>query len=145
VKGEVWDGVIVGASVHEGRHQRTVRDWIRAERALLERVPSAFFQVSLTSVVRDDAHTEEAMHCVERLTTETGWAPARVGLFAGALLYTQYGWLKRQLMRMISKQNGGDTDTSRDVEYTDWNDVARWTETFCTAIPARAAADVVRA
>lgn len=51
-----WDGVIVGASIHEGRHQRSVRQWIHAQRALLDRVPSAFFQVSLTSIVRDDDH-----------------------------------------------------------------------------------------
>lgn len=78
------------------------------------------------------------MECIEHLMNETGWSPGRVGLFAGALKYTQYDWLKRQLMRMIAKQNGGDTDTSRDVEYTDWDEVRRWTEAFCAGLPARA-------
>jgi menaquinone-dependent protoporphyrinogen oxidase len=45
--------------------------------------------------------------------------PAKVHPVAGALLYRQYGFLTRFVLRMISKQKGGDTDTSRDYEYTD--------------------------
>lgn len=39
---------------------------------------------------------------------------------AGALLYTRYGWLKRWIMRRIVRKAGGDVDTTRDYEYTDW-------------------------
>lgn len=38
-----------------------------------------------------------------------------------ALLYTKYDFFKRFLMRIISKRSGGDTDTSRDFIYTDWD------------------------
>ena len=53
----------------------------------------------------------------------TGFDPDVVGLFAGALVYTQYGWLKRHVMRTIVKREGGDLDLSRDYEYTDWSAV----------------------
>ena len=46
-----------------------------------------------------------------------------MGLFAGALVYTRYGWLKKRLMRSIAKRDGSDTDMSRDHEYTDWDAV----------------------
>ena len=47
-----------------------------------------------------------------------------VGIFAGALRYTQYGLIKRHFMKRISKDRvSADTDTSRDYEYTNWNDV----------------------
>lgn len=50
---------------------------------------------------------------------ETGWRPDRTFLVAGALAYSRYGFLKRRVMRWISRREGGDTDTSRDYEYTD--------------------------
>ena len=46
--------------------------------------------------------------------------------FAGALRYSRYGWLKRRLMRSIARREGGDTDTSRDHVYTDWDAVDRF-------------------
>src|SRR5687768_14557532 len=50
---EKYDGVIVGASLHGGHHQREVVDWVKAHRHTLEGRPSAFFSVSLTAA--DDA------------------------------------------------------------------------------------------
>jgi menaquinone-dependent protoporphyrinogen oxidase len=135
-----YAGIIVGASVHETRHQKYVRDWIRAHRQVLERVPSAFFQVCLTSVVRDDEHQRQAAEVVARMSEETGWRPSRVGYFAGALLYTQYSWWKRFVLKQIAEREGGDTDTSRDHEYTDWDQVRAWAQETFAAIESRAAA-----
>ena len=42
-----YQAVIVGASVHKGKHQRWVVDYVRRNRPALERLPSAFFSVSL--------------------------------------------------------------------------------------------------
>ena len=61
---------------------------------------------------------------------ETGWQPGKVGKFAGALVYRRYGRVKRWLMKLVVKRAGGDTDTSRDYEYTDWDAVTRFTEDF---------------
>jgi len=80
-------------------------------------------QVSLTSTNPDEEHTVAAQRLVHELLDHTGYEPDAVGLFAGALVYTQYGWLKRHVMRAIAKHEGGDLDTSRDYEYTDWNAV----------------------
>ena len=57
------------------------------------------------------------------LTERTGLDPDAVGMFAGALVYTQYGWFKRHMMRAIVKHEGGDLDMSKDYEYTDWDAV----------------------
>jgi menaquinone-dependent protoporphyrinogen oxidase len=38
----------------------------------------------------------------------------------GALLYAQYNFLIRFIMKRISEASGGSTDTSRDHIYTDW-------------------------
>ncbi len=123
-----YDGIIIGASVHEGRHQKYVHEFIADNRVLLDRIPSAFFQTSLASAMTDAVSRAEAEEYVARLVEHTGWHPKQVGLFAGALLYTQYSFLKRFIMKAITKRAGGDTDTSRDFEYTDWNGVTRFAE-----------------
>ena len=40
-----YQAVIVGASVHKGKHQRWVVDYARRNRPALEHLPSAFFSV----------------------------------------------------------------------------------------------------
>ena len=57
---------------------------------------------------------------IHDLEARTGCDPDLVGLFAGALVYTQYGWMKRRIMRAIARKEGGHTDLTRDYEYTDW-------------------------
>src|SRR4030095_328619 len=78
-----------------------------------------------------------------RRLQDTGWRPMMTKIVAGALLYTQYGWLKRWLMKRIVAKARGDTDTRRDYEYTDWNDLRAFVEEFAdrvrmsTAVAAR--------
>jgi menaquinone-dependent protoporphyrinogen oxidase len=44
-------------------------------------------------------------------------------VFAGALLYSKYGFVDKFMIRLIMKITGGETDTSKDIEYTDWHKV----------------------
>jgi menaquinone-dependent protoporphyrinogen oxidase len=61
-----------------------------------------------------------------------------VGLFGGALLYTQYGFIKRYVMKQITRHKGSsDTDTSRDYVYTDWESVKHFAEEFLELVPSR--------
>ena len=129
-----YDAVIVGASVHMGKHQSCVRDFVREHRAALERLPSAFFSVSLAIQDSTERGRHEAEGCVEKFVQQTGWRPGTVGLFAGALLYTRYGFITRWIMKRIARGKGSpDTDTSRDYVYTDWESVKRFAEEFLKA------------
>lgn len=117
------DGVVVGDSIHAGRHSRELRKWLSRHAEQLDGMPVALFQVSLTSANDDEAHVHQAHGMVAELLDDTGLDPDLVGLFAGALAYTRYGWFKRHLMRRVAASEGGDTDTTRDYEYTDWDAV----------------------
>jgi menaquinone-dependent protoporphyrinogen oxidase len=123
-----FDGVIVAASVHAGRHQSEIVRIVKESRTELLSLPSAFLSVSLA--VLDEAHHEEAQGYVDQFLDETGWAPDRVETVAGALRYTKYGFVKRFIMKQISKRSGRPTDTSRDFEFTDWRQVTRFTDRF---------------
>jgi menaquinone-dependent protoporphyrinogen oxidase len=122
-----YDAVLVGGSIHMGKHQEDVVEFVRKNRANLERLPSAFFSVSLAA--NGDLPNAEAY--VENFAQETAWRPSKVGLFSGALLYRQYGFLKRYMMKKIVRDKPGmSTDTSRDYVYTDWDQVRRFAEDF---------------
>ena len=121
---------MVGDSIHAVHHSRPMIDYLQAHVVALNSMPSALFQVCLASANPDLEHTETAHALVQELLDRTGFDPDAVGLFAGALVYTQYGWFKRHVMRAIVKREGGDLDMSRDYDYTDWEAVARFAEDF---------------
>lgn len=120
---EGYDGVVAGDSIHAGRHSRALSRWVARHHDELNTMPVALFQVSLTSATDDEEHTAEAHRLVQSLVDSTGLDPDMVGLFAGALAYTRYGWFKRRIMSRIAARESGDADTSRDYEYTDWDAV----------------------
>ena len=117
------DGVIVGDSIHAGKHSRQLRRWLSQHAEELAGLPVALFQVSLTSATDDQAHDHQAHGMIAQLLDDTGLDPDLVGLFAGALAYTRYGWFKRHLMSRVAAREGSDTDMTHDYEYTDWDAV----------------------
>lgn len=125
-----FDGIIVGASIHVGKHARPVTDFVKQNRHRLETVPSAYFSVSLSAAGKSERQQQDAQRVLNEFLSETGWTPQKTAAVAGALLYREYGVLKRLVMKWIASKEGGDTDTSRNYEYTDWDGVQRFTEEF---------------
>ncbi|MDP1569192.1 MAG: menaquinone-dependent protoporphyrinogen IX dehydrogenase [Vicinamibacterales bacterium] len=120
------DAVIIGAPVHQGRHPAALRHFVTAHAATLQALPTGFFSVSLASVLTGEEHLAEGRKYVEGFCAETGWTPGVTALVAGALRYSQYDFFKRFIMKLIAREQGGDTDTSRDYEYTDWSQVRQF-------------------
>ena len=133
------DAVILGGSVHRGEHSRALEKIARDNAAAISARPNAFFSVSL-SAAGTPKQVEEARRCVDRFTARTGWHPAGVALFAGALPYSKYNPVLRFVMRLIVRMAHGDTDTSRDYDYTDWTEVERFASEFGSRLAAYPAA-----
>lgn len=127
---EGYDGVIVAASVHIGDYQRAVGRWVRMHAPLLNRVPTAFLSVCLAVLEKGVGPRQEILRIMRRFLDRCGWRPSITKMVAGALPYTRYGWLKRQMLRRIVAKAGGDTDTTRDFEYTDWIDLRNFAQDF---------------
>jgi menaquinone-dependent protoporphyrinogen oxidase len=126
--------VVLAASVHAGKHQHEAESFVRSHLAELNDRPSVFVSVSLSICSKVASEADAARATAERLPVQAGWKANRVVCVAGRLAYTQYGWLKRFIMRRIAAHSGGPTDTTVDHELTDWNQV--------TAIAADLAARV---
>ena len=127
-----YDALVIGASIHMGKHDKHVVELVQNNHDTLERLPSAFFSVSLAA----HGDTQEAEGYVDRFVDETGWRPDKVALFGGALLYTEYGFVKRHMMKKIAKDKPGELglDTSRDYVYTEWDAVRRFAEHFAAQL-----------
>jgi menaquinone-dependent protoporphyrinogen oxidase len=116
---------VVGASVHGGRHQQEIEQFIRVNRNQLAASPSVFISVSLRAASPKPADLDAALHVAESLAKETDWQPRQIVCVAGRLAYRKYGFLMRLVMRHLARKGGLSTDTSRDHEYTDWTQIAR--------------------
>ena len=131
-----YDAVIVGASIHVGKHQDTVREFVTYNRAALSEMPTAFYQVSLSSATEEKR--EEAAGYVESFLTETEWHPDRIGQFGGALRFSEYGFLKRLMMKQIAKDLlAKEGKRKGDVEFTDWDAVDAFTADVVAFVEGR--------
>jgi menaquinone-dependent protoporphyrinogen oxidase len=106
--------------------------------------PTAMISVCLGIVQKDPKVWADLDGIVDRFVRQTGWQPSVVKIVAGALPYTRYGWLKRFVMRRITRKAGMETDPTRDYEYTDWEDLRLFAAGFLRRVsgeePAEAAA-----
>ena len=80
------------------------------------------------------AKPQAARRYVDTFLRQVGWQPQQTATFGGALQYSKYGALKRLVMILFVGLAGGDTDTSRDYEYTDWDAVDRFIHAFAQAL-----------
>ena len=129
-----FDAVLVGSPVNNRRHLPAVVEFVESNRDALAARPTAFFELSFASVVSARWGNDGEEGFVDSLVQRTGWQPDRVGCFAGAVKYTQYDRLTRSFFRLFSAVTTGDTDTSRDYEYTDWDEVEAFAADFAAFV-----------
>ena len=132
-----YDAIVVAASLRAGRYQRPVRNWLRKHAISLRGKPGAFISVCLA--VRDPRPESQArLTSIMRSFVEAcGWSPIYLKPVAGALAYTKYRWFTRWIMKRIAAKMGGDTDTTRDHEYTDWADLRAFAREFLVSLSVK--------
>ena len=132
-----YAAVVVAASVHAGGYQRSVRLWVHENAAALLSLHTAFISVCLGVLQHDPAVDRELKAIIDRFVAATGWQPDVTKVVAGGLPYTKYNWITRWAMKRIVRKAGGDIDTSRDYEYTDWDDVRRFAGAILAMVDVR--------
>lgn len=117
-----FDKIVVGASVRYGKHAKPVHDFVNSQQALLEGKPNAFFSVNIVARKPDknDARTNPYLL---KFLRQIAWRPRELAVFAGKLDYPKYGFLDRQMIRLIMLITHGPTDPATVVEFTDWQKV----------------------
>jgi menaquinone-dependent protoporphyrinogen oxidase len=132
-------GAFVGASLHGGKHQRAARRFVRRHAADLNGIPSAFYSVSLSAASKNAQEVEAAERLARAFPAACGWTPERIASVAGRVAYREYGFFIRMVMKRIARKEGAPTDTSRDYELTNWQDVHKLARAMARMVHARAA------
>ncbi|NWJ45917.1 MAG: protoporphyrinogen oxidase [Chloroflexi bacterium] len=126
--------ILVGASIHTGKHQPYMVKFVKSNLSALNSKPSGFFSVSVSAGSKVPRLHALAEKYLERFITETGWKPTTTTLIGGALQYTKYNILNKLLMRYITRNSLGPTDIKRDYEYTDWEQVTKFAESLVSLL-----------
>lgn len=123
IEWQLYDSVIIGASIRYGHFHPALDRFVKKHAAALRAVPSAFFSVNLVAR-KPEKRSPQTNSYTRKFLLRSPWQPDTCAVFAGALRYPRYGWFDRFMIRLIMKMTGGETDTSKEVVYTDWEQVA---------------------
>src|SRR5690348_15425402 len=128
-----FDAILIAASVHLGRYQAAVIEFVRRHRAAISERANAFLSVSLSAAGHEPDDIGGLEKCVANFDQASGWRQELAHHAAGAFRYSAYRFLTRYVMKYKAYRRGAPTDTHNDYELTDWDDVARFADTFASA------------
>ena len=124
-----YDSVLIGSPIRYGHHLPEVFDFIRQHETFLNQHLSGFFSVNLTAR-KLEKNRPETNPYLQKFLGKITWKPGMTGVMAGSLLYSRYRWFDRVMIQLIMKITGGNTDTSKDIEYTDWDAVQQFARKY---------------
>lgn len=125
-----FQAAILAGSVHVGRYQTALVHQIRSWRDALSAIPTAFVSVSLSAGSNDPHVRAEIDECAQHMLHEVGLKPTAILHVAGALRFSQYDFFRRWIMRLAARQMDRSIDPGEDMEYADWDAVAKFADRF---------------
>ncbi len=133
-----FDAVLIGAAIRNGKHNPAVLEFIERHQAMLAQKVNAFFSINLVAR-KPHKNTAETNPYTRAFLQSSPWQPQQVGVFGGRLDYRRYRPFDRWVIRFIMWMNKGPTDLDTQVEFTDWDAVARFAEDFAVRLKTRPA------
>ena len=127
VKLDEFDQIIIGASVKYGDHNKKIYEFIKNNKILLETKKTSFFSVNATAR-KSEKNKPETNPYVIKFLKKTNWTPDNIGVFAGKIDFPNYNFLEKYIIKVIMWITNGPTDTSKTFEFTDWEDVKKFSD-----------------
>ncbi|KAB2824934.1 menaquinone-dependent protoporphyrinogen IX dehydrogenase [Aliivibrio finisterrensis] len=122
-----YDRVVIGASIRYGHLNKKLYQFIAKHQIALEKTKAAFFIVNLTAR-KEGKDTPETSVYFKKFLLKSPWVPALQDTFAGALFYPRYNFFDRIMIQLIMRMTGGETDPTKEVEYTNWQRVDQFVD-----------------
>lgn len=117
-----YDRLVIGASIRYGVHNKKIIDFINVHKKHLDTIKTAFFSVNLVARKPEKNRPDTNPYVIKFIKT-IDWAPTIVEVFAGKLDYKKYAFFDRIMIQFIMWMTKGPTNTSAEIEYTDWDKV----------------------
>ncbi|MGD9426668.1 menaquinone-dependent protoporphyrinogen IX dehydrogenase [Pantoea sp. NSTU24] len=124
-----YDRVLIGASIRYGHFQPVVETFVKQHLQALQQRTGGFFSVNLTAR-KPEKRSPETNAYTRKFLASSPWQPDCCAVFAGALYYPRYRWFDRVMIQLIMRMTGGETDSTKEVEYTDWAQVRAFAQEF---------------
>jgi len=127
----LYDKVLIGASIRYGHLNKKLYQFIKQNKAQLDSLKVGFFCVNLTARKESQGKdTVEGSVYIQKFLAKSPWQPKLIGVFAGALYYPRYNWFDKVMIKLIMSMTGGETNTDKEVEYTNWGKVSLFAKKF---------------
>lgn len=124
-----YSAVIITASIRYGYYHKKVGLFVRDHLQELGQTLDIFIPINL--VARNpERRTIERNAYVKKFLEKTGWTPKLLNIMPGALTYPVYNFFDRFMIKLIMKMTKGETDTTKSIDYTDWNEVKAYAKTI---------------
>lgn len=122
-----FDKLVLGASIRYGKHHQRVHAFIDRHARSLAQMPNAFFSVNLVAR-KAEKRSPQTNPYLKKFLRRIPWQPKQLAVFAGKLDYPRYGFMDRQIIRLIMWMTKGPTDPSSVIDFTDWDQVEAFGE-----------------
>jgi len=122
-----FDQIVIGASVKYGDHNKKVYEFVKKNRVLLKKKKTVFFSVNATAR-KSEKNTPKTNPYIIKFLKKTNWTPDHIGVFAGMIDFPNYNFIEKYIIKLIMWITNGPTDTSKTFEFTNWEDVKKFSE-----------------
>ena len=119
IKLDLYDLVILGASIRYGKHKLEVSNFVLNNKEVLESKKTAFFSVNAVAR-KENKNTPETNPYILKFLKQTNWKPDYVEVFAGKINYPKYNLIDKYIIRFIMWITKGPTNIKNVYEFTDW-------------------------
>jgi menaquinone-dependent protoporphyrinogen oxidase len=125
-----FDKIVIGASIRYGKHNKKIYEFVREHQQALDSKSNAFFSVNVVARKPEKSQPETNPY-LQKFLRQISWQPKKLAVFAGKIDYQRYGWLDRNMIRLIMWMTKGPTDPKANIEFTDWSEVEAFGQTIC--------------
>ena len=118
----VFDKIVIGASIRYGKHSAKVYEFIKINGLILDKKPNAFFSVNVVAR-KPDKNKPETNPYLKKFLSQISWKPKELAVFAGKIDYQKYKIWDRLMIKMIMWITKGPTHPKSNIEFTNWDQV----------------------
>ena len=124
-----YDRIIIGASIRYGHFNKQLYEMLEKHTALLNQKITAFFAVNLTAR-KPEKSTPETNVYVRKFLQRITWQPTISAVLPVRCFTRVIRFFDRVMIQFIMRITGGETDPTKEIEYTDWQKVRSFSEMF---------------
>ena len=125
--------ICLAAPIRYGHFPKQLTQFIEQHASQLNTLSTSFISVNLTARKSHKSSPDNNGYTAKFLDN-SAWKPTHCAVIAGALRYPRYHFFDKRMIQFIMWMTKGETDTRKEVEYTNWQSVDQYAKTIQTLL-----------